>query len=109
MTKVLVALVLSVALVGCHRSVSVNTAPTPVKPATFRVTNNLTQPVNVYVTSAGTDVLAGQVAPNSTQMLTVPGVAPGSTVSLKARTVDGTRSYSRDDVVLTSSFTWEVP
>jgi len=109
MTKALVALVLGVALVACHRKVNVSTAPAPVKAATFRVTNNLTQPVNIYVTSAGSDVLAGQVPPNSTQVLSAPGVAAGTTVSLKARTVDGTRTYSRDDVVLASSFVWQVP
>jgi len=111
MSKVLVALLVGVALVGCHRSVQVKTAPAPVaaKAVTFHVTNNLAQPVNVYVTSGGTDVLAGQVAGNSTAALSVPGVGTGSNVSLKARTVDGTHTYTRDDVTLTSSYTWQVP
>jgi len=110
MKRVLVTLLLGVALVGCHRGVQVKTAPTPsVKAVTFHVTNNLPQPVNVYVTTGGSDVLAGQVAGNSTQALSVPGVATGSTVSLKARTVDGTHTYTRDDVTLTSSYTWQVP
>ncbi|HKV52207.1 MAG TPA: hypothetical protein VJO52_13530 [Gemmatimonadaceae bacterium] len=113
MSKVLVALLVSVALVGCHRGVKVNTAPAPAaaaaKPVSFHVTNNLAQPVNVYVTSGGSDILAGQVAGNSTSALSVPGVGNGATVSLKARTVDGTHTYTRDDVTLTTSFTWQVP
>ncbi|HEV2179385.1 MAG TPA: hypothetical protein VGR59_03665 [Gemmatimonadaceae bacterium] len=113
MKRALVALLVGVALVGCHRSVQVKTAPTPstssTPPVTFHVTNNLSQPVNVYVTTGGSDVLAGQVAGNSTSALSVPGVGTGATVSLKARTADGTHTYTRDDVTLTSSYTWQVP
>ncbi|HTL94571.1 MAG TPA: hypothetical protein VL157_03465 [Gemmatimonadaceae bacterium] len=111
MKRALVTLLLGVALVGCHRKVQVKTAPAPSPAAavTFRVTNNLAQPVIVYVTTGGSDVQAGQVAGNSTSALSVPGLATGSTVSLKARTVDGTHTYTRDDVTLTSSFTWQVP
>ncbi len=112
MSKVLITLLLGVALVGCHRGVKVNSAPAPataVKAVTFRVTNNLAQPVNVYVTSGGTDILAGQVAANSTHALSVPGVGEGTTVSLTAHTVDGTHTYTRDDVTLTKSYTWQVP
>jgi len=111
MKRALVTLILGVALVGCHRSVKVNTAPAPAAATavTFHVTNNLAQPVNVYVTTGGSDVLAGQVAGNSTSALSVPGVGSGATVSLKARTADGTHTYTRDDVTLTSSYTWQVP
>ena len=113
MSKVLVALLLSAALVGCHRGVHVKNAPAPAaaaaRPVTFKVTNNLAQAVNVYVTSGGSDILAGQVAGNSTTALSVPGVGNGTTVSLKAQTADGTHTYTRDDVTLTSSFTWQVP
>lgn len=110
MKRALVTLLLGVALVGCHRSVQVKTAPTPsTPPVTFHVTNNLPQPVNIYVTTGGTDVLAGTVAGNSTSALSVPGLGTGATVSLKARTADGTHTYTRDDVTLTSSYTWQVP
>lgn len=109
MSRALMALLVGVALMGCHRGVKVNTAPAPVKAVTFHVTNNLAQPVNVYVTSNGSDILAGQVAANSTHALSVPGVPDGSTVSLTAHTVDGTHTYTRDDVTLTSTYTWQVP
>jgi len=112
MKRAFVALLVGVALVGCHRNVQVKTAPTPstsTAAVTFKVTNNLAQPVNVYVTTGGTAVLAGTVAGNSTSALSVPGLGTGATVSLKARTADGTHTYTRDDVTLTSSYTWQVP
>jgi hypothetical protein len=46
----------------------------------LNVSNTLSQDVNVYVTSGGTDILVGQVAANSTKALAVNGVAEGSTV-----------------------------
>jgi len=30
-------------------------------------------------------------------------------VTLKARTVDGTRTYTRDNITLASSYDWRVP
>ncbi|HWG54555.1 MAG TPA: hypothetical protein VN677_14775 [Gemmatimonadaceae bacterium] len=111
--KTFVAIALMVVVAGCSRKVKVNTAPTPTPAAaadvSFEVSNNLTQPVNVYVTSAGADILAGQVGPNSTQALTARGVPSGSMVTLKARTVDGTRTYTKDDVAFTSGLRWAVP
>lgn len=102
--------ILAVAMLGaCSRHVKVNTAPRPAPQVTFHVTNGLPQAINVYVTTAGSDVLVGQVPPNTTKVLNATGVATGSTVSLKARTVDGTRTYTRDDVVLSPTYTWQVP
>jgi hypothetical protein len=75
----------------------------------LNVSNTLSQDVNVYVTSAGTDILVGQVAANSTKALAVNGIAEGSTVSLKAITVDGTRTYTRDNVVLSGTYAWSLP
>jgi hypothetical protein len=39
----------------------------------------------------------------------VAGISAGTTVTLKARTVDGTRTYSRENVYLASNFEWRVP
>jgi hypothetical protein len=75
----------------------------------LRVTNNLTQAVNVYVTNAGSDIFLKQVAANSTEAMTVPGVPAGATVMLKATPVDGSRTYTRDNVTLTASYDWTVP
>lgn len=108
--RVLYVIALAAAVAGCSRKVKVNTAPSPATTVTsFQVSNNLTQAVNVYVTSGGADILAGQVGANSTMSLSVRGVQIGGTVSLKARTVDGTRTYTKDDVVFTSGLRWTVP
>jgi hypothetical protein len=108
--RAIVAVLLVAVLGGCARKAQVNTAPAPVNAkVSFHMTNNLGQPVNVYVTSGGADILVGQVAANSTRTLTVTGVASGTTVSLKATAADGTRTYTRDDVILTGSLNWSVP
>jgi hypothetical protein len=102
--------VLLVAVVGaCARKAQVSSAPAPAHEVMFHMTNNLAQAVNVYITTGTNDVLVGQVAGKSSRVLPVSGVTPGSTVSLKAVTVDGTRTYTRDDVVVTGSLTWSVP
>ena len=65
--------------------------------------------VNVYVVSAGTDIFLKQVAARSTETLPVRGVADGSTVTLRATTVDGNYTYTKDNVVLSSTYVWQVP
>jgi hypothetical protein len=107
--RALVAVMLVAVLGACGRKAHVNSAPAPVSEVSFHMTNNLSQAVNVYVTSGGTDILVGQVSANSTRTLPVSGVASGSTVSLKAVTADGTRTYTRDDVTLSATLNWSVP
>jgi hypothetical protein len=104
------ALVMTVSAGACGgRQVEVRTGPQPAADVTVRMTNNLSQAVNVYITTGGTDVFLKQVAANSTEVLPVAGISAGTTVTLKARTVDGTRTYSRDNVYLASNFEWRVP
>jgi hypothetical protein len=91
------------------RQVEVTTGAQPAADVSVRLTNNLTQAVNLYVTSGGTDVFLKQVAPNSVEVVPVRGLAAGTTVTLKARTVDGTRTYTRDNVYLGSNYEWRVP
>lgn len=93
------------------RQVEVRTSPQTAQTAALSIhmTNNLTQPVNVYVVSGGTDMFLRQVAANSTEELPVTGVPSGTSVSLKATTVDGARTYSRTNVVLTGQYYWQVP
>lgn len=74
-----------------------------------RVTNNLSQGVNVYVVSGGSDMFLRQLAANSTETMDVRGVAAGSSVTLRATTVDGTRTYTKDNVVLSGTYVWQVP
>ncbi len=91
------------------RQVEVTTGAQPAADVTLRFTNNLTQAVNLYVTSAGTDVFLKQVSANTVEMVPIRGLAAGTAVTLKARTVDGTRTYTRDNISLASSYDWRVP
>ncbi len=102
------ALVMSVSACA-GRQVEVRTGPPPAADVSIRLTNNLSQAVNVYVTTGGTDVFLKQVAANSVEVLPVSGIAAGTTVTLKARTVDGTRTYTRDNVYLATNYEWRVP
>lgn len=108
--RALLAILLVIVVGACaSRKVEVGTGAAPVSGVSLNVSNTLSQAVNVYVTSGGTDILVGQVAANSTHALAVKGVAEGSSVSLKAVTVDGTRTYTRDNVVLSGSYPWTLP
>jgi len=100
------------ALSACRaRRVDVRTAPASAQQAqaSVQVNNNLTQAVNVYVTANGNDTFLRQVAANSSVTVPVQGFAAGSTVTLKAVTVDGARTYSRQNVVLTGTVTFPLP
>lgn len=104
------ALIVAATTSACGpRQVEVTTGAQPAADVSVRFTNNLTQAVNLYVTSGGTDVFLKQVSANSVEMVPVRGLAAGTTVTLKARTVDGTRTYSRDNVALSSNYEWRVP
>jgi hypothetical protein len=93
---------------GCSRKVEVQTAPEAASGPAVTITNIATQAMNVYMNTGGDDVLLGTVKPNSTQTIPVQ-VQPGTRVTLRARTADGTRTYSRDNVMMTGPFAWTVP
>lgn len=108
----MILLFLGVVLAGaCSRKVVVTTPTAPATAApTLKVTNTASQTVTVYYTGpGGNEVPVGQVAANTTQVLTISGVAVGTTVKLRAALADGSRSYSREGVQLTSVFEWRVP
>jgi len=95
---------------GCGpRSVEVRTGPQPVSEVSLKVTNNLAQAVNVYVTSGKNEVFLKQVAANSTLSMNVPGMAGGTTAKLRATVADGSTSYTRDNVTLSGLYEWTVP
>lgn len=107
-----IALTALLATAACGpRQVEVRTAPQSTQTATaaIHMTNNLSQAVNVYVVSGGTNTFIRQVAANTTEHLPVAGIAAGTTVTLRATTIDGSRTYSRDNVVLSGTFNWQVP
>ena len=98
------------AAVACGpRQVEVRTAPPAPAENALQITNNLTQAVNVYVTYNGTDQFVQQVRAATSLRLPVRGIPAGSTVTLKAITVDGTRTYSRENIVLNGVYTFPIP
>ena len=110
MKSLIASLAIAVTLSACGpRQVEVTTGPAPAADISIRFTNNLTQAVNLYVTSGGTDVFLKQVAARSVEVVPVRGLNAGTTVTLKARTVDGTRTYTRDNIYLASNYEWRVP
>ena len=98
------------ALAGCSgRQVEVRTGPEPAADVALHVTNNLSQAVNVYVVSGTNDIFLKQVAANTVEHIPVSGVAAGSTVNLRAVTVDGRSTYTKSNVTLNSMYDWRLP
>lgn len=83
-------------------------APTTQSQLSLTVTNNETQPIQVYVVQGGNPMFVKQVAARSTETLTVTGVSSGSAVTLRATRADGSRTWNKD-VTLTDSYNWVVP
>jgi hypothetical protein len=97
-------------LVACSpRQVEVRTAPTQSTQVALQVNNSLAQAVNVYVILNGTDTFLRQVPASSSVTIPVQGFAPGSTVSLRAVTLDGGKTYSRSNVVLSGTYVFPLP
>jgi hypothetical protein len=107
---VTVALTLTTS-VGCARQVEVRTGESPAPGTSIQVTNDLAQAVNVYVrpNTGGGEIFVRQVPAKSTETVAVRGIAAGSAVTLRAAPVDGSVSYTRENVVLAQGFTWRVP
>ncbi len=102
-------LVAMLSMAASSRQVTVETAPAAAVEVSLKVTNNASQAVTVYVTYAGTELTLRSVAAGSTELVPVRGVPAGSTVRLRATLADGSRSYTRDGVVLNGVFEWQVP
>ncbi|MEO6865461.1 MAG: hypothetical protein ABI229_08415 [Gemmatimonadaceae bacterium] len=110
MKRFIAMMSLAVAATACGpRQVEVRTGPQPVSEVTLRVTNNLAQAANIYMVNGGNDVFLKQVAAHSAESMNVPGISAGSTVGLKATPIDGSRSYTRDNVMLSGLYEWQVP
>ncbi|HEY4132349.1 MAG TPA: hypothetical protein VGM50_17195 [Gemmatimonadaceae bacterium] len=91
------------------RQVEVRTAPTEQSAVAVQVNNNLAKAVNVYVTLNGTDNFLRQVSAKSQATIPVQGFAPGSSVTLKAVTIDGVDTYSKQNVVLSGTYVFPLP
>jgi hypothetical protein len=108
MRHLLLAAVLFTAA-GCGpRQVLVTTGPQPESEISIRVTNNLSQAVNFYIRSGASDIFVKQISANSVEWVPVEGFRPGTTVTLVARPVSGTPTYSHA-VVLEQSMEWQIP
>jgi hypothetical protein len=106
--KYLLTLLLLSAACG-PRQVEVRTAaPLPVQNA-IQLTNGLSQALNVYVTYNGNDQFIQQVKGNTSAHLPVTGIPTGTTVTLKAVTVDGTRTFTKANIVLNGTYDFSVP
>jgi hypothetical protein len=110
MRQLLLVLALASSAAACGpRRVEVSAAEPSAAAVQLAVTNTLNQPVNVYVVHDGTDTFVRQVAANASETVGVRGVASGSTVTLRAVPVDGRDTYTRQNVVLTGTYSWQVP
>jgi hypothetical protein len=106
----LLALALVAATACGPRQVEVRTAPTTATEQAVRITNSLSQAVNIYVTpSGGSETFLRQVPANSAETVPVPGVPSGTSVTFKAVTVDGSRTYQSRSSTLAGQFLWSVP
>ena len=106
----LLALALAAAMACGPRQVEVRTAPTAASEQAVQVTNNLSQAVNVYVTTSSSgEIFLRQIPANTVEKVPVQGVASGANVTFKAVTVDGARTYQSRSVGLSGLFVWAVP
>lgn len=94
---------------ACARQVTLQATPAAAAEVSLKVTNRASQAVTIFVLSGGTETQLKVVAANSTELIAVPGVSSGSTVRLRAALADGSRSYTREGVVLNGVFEWQVP
>lgn len=94
------------------RQVEVKTAPTTAtsNEPTVQITNNLSQAVNVYVTSAGRgEQFLRQIPANTVERVVVSGLTGGISATFKAVTVDGSRTYQSRNAPLSNTYSWSVP
>jgi len=109
----LIGVVLLAAAVVCGpRQAEVRSTPRSAQnEPTIHFTNNLSQAVNVYVRSGSSDIFLQQVNPNTTANLPARGIANGSSVELKATTIDGVHTYQppNKNVVLSGTYNWTIP
>ena len=103
------AALLAVAAACGRRQVEVRTAPVAPSQLSVQVTNGLSQAVNVYSTSGGTDTFLRQVRANTVETVPVQGFTAGTSVGLKAVTIDGVHTYTRSNVVLNGTYPFPVP
>ena len=108
MRKLVLAMLVAAAACG-PRQVEVRTAPPLPAEVALEVTNNAGQSANVYVTYNGTEPFVQQVRTSTSLRLPVRGIPAGSTVTIWAKTVDGTKTWTKPNVVLNGTYVFAVP
>ncbi len=94
---------------GCGgRSIVVQNPPAP-SAISIKITNSLTQPVNVYVTGTEAEVFLSQIGASASTSVAVRNIPAGTTIKLRAVTRDGSRTYMREGVELRDGYEWRVP
>ena len=124
-TAVLV-LMLPTVVVGASEPISPASLPVGIDPApapgrvfgrmsapaaddSVRLTNTLTQAVNVYVVTRAGEVFVGRVDAGASAAFTVRGTRPGEQLQARATTVSGSQSYTREALVVGSADGWRIP
>ena len=101
---------LMLTLAGCGpRRVEVRTAPPLPAENALDVSNKIAQDVNVYVTYNGSDHFIQAVRANTSVRVPVRDIPLGSTVTIWAKTFDGARSFTRQNVVLNGVYYFPIP
>jgi hypothetical protein len=108
MNRLVLAFLVGAAACG-PRQVEVRTAPSQPPQNAIQLTNGLSQSVNVYVNYNGNDQFIQQVRANTALRLPVAGIPNGATVTLKAVTIDGTKTYSKPNIVINGTVDFSVP
>lgn len=101
-------LLVAVATACGPRPVAVSTGAQPTSEVSLRVTNNLSQAINAYIRSGSSDIFLKQIAANTVEWVPVQGFRVGTSVTLLARPVSGSPTYSQT-VTLGQTVEWRVP
>jgi hypothetical protein len=91
------------------RQVEVGTGAATQAEVMLNVRNNFSQAVSVYVVQGGNPMFVKLVAANAQETVPVPGVAAGSTVTLRATLADGSRTVEKSGVTLNGTYSWTLP
>ena len=81
----------------------------PAADDSVRLTNTLTQAVNVYAVTRAGEVFVGRVEAGASAAFTVRGTRPGEQLQARATTVSGSQSYTREALVVGSADGWRIP
>ena len=110
MRALLMGFALLAATAACGpRQVEVGSgAPTQAE-VMLNVRNNFSQAVSVYVVQGGNPMFVKLVAANAQETVPVPGVASGSTVTLRGTLADGSRTVEKAGVTLSGTYSWTIP